>query len=342
MGLADGVNAYLHVSANPIRIKDPNGAEGKDVSDLNKAQDFSDLNPTVEDLNKDDAVKKKLTDSRAPLKPSAKPMSKKEARKYANNQAKNHRKAAGMNQGSTVQAGHTAAARHAPESGISKEDWDKQQMQELHSRKGKGLDATVTDQAGQKKVTSRHRAQEGLIDAAVERSKAASGGKLTPRGQLDAAAEVKWRTANVPMDQRDVDAIRKGGPARPEKGPPVDPKTGKVVTKEVKLATEVTEKLGKEATESTGKKLAKRAAKTAIGAAPGGSFALSCAIDGDCNTVSGFLYAVSGEIGIGPVDLQLVIDIVSSDALWAPFDIEATMKAYRGSVRLPSEDHNAR
>jgi RHS repeat-associated protein len=219
-GLADGVNVYLYVSANPIRIKDPHGSEG---------EDFSDLNPVVENLNKSE-LKINLTDSRAPLKSSAKPMSKKEARAHANKQAKDYRKAAGMNQGGTVQAGHTAAARHAAESGITKQDWDTQSMQELHSRKGKGLDVTVTDQAGQEKVTTRHRSQDyDLIDEGVKRSKAANGGKLTPQGQLDVAEEVKWRTANVPMDQRDVDAIRKGGSALPEKGPPVDPKTGKVV-----------------------------------------------------------------------------------------------------------------
>ena len=159
-------------------------------------------------------------------------MSMKEARAYANKQARDYRKARGINQGGTVQAGHTAAARHATQSGISKQDWDKQPMQELYSRKGKGLDVTVTDQDGQKKVTTQHRSQEGLIDDAVERSKAC--GKLSPEGQLDAAAEVKWRTNNVPMDQRNVDAVRKGGPALPEKGPPVDPHSGKVISKKAK------------------------------------------------------------------------------------------------------------
>ena len=65
-----------------------------------------------------------------------------------------------MGKGSTVQAGHTAAARHASESGISKQDWDKQEMQELHSRKGKGLDVEVKDQTGRSKTTTRHRSQE--------------------------------------------------------------------------------------------------------------------------------------------------------------------------------------
>jgi RHS repeat-associated protein len=224
LGILDGIDVYLYAHSNPIRVSDPTGYQG---------EDFSDLQPVIDDLNKSE-LKIDLADKRVHAKSSAKPMSKKEARKYANKQAKDYRKRAGM-KGSTVQAGHTAAARHAPESGITKPDWDKQPMQELHSRKGKGLDVTVTDQTGQRKVTTRHRAQEGLIDDAVKRSKAANGGKLTPQGQLDAAAEVKWRTENVPLDQRDVEALRKSGPALPEKGSPVDQSPGRVVSKETKL-----------------------------------------------------------------------------------------------------------
>ncbi|UJS21753.1 MAG: RHS repeat-associated core domain-containing protein [Candidatus Brocadia sp.] len=252
LGVLDGMNVYLYVHCSPIRINDPSGYAG---------EDFSDLQAVVDDLNKSE-LKVDLTDKRAHAKPSAKPMSKREAREYANKQAKNYRKTAGMNQGGTVQAGHTAAARHAAESGITKQDWDKQPMQELHSRKGKGLDVTVTDQTGQSRTTTRHRAQEGLIDDAVERSKAANGGKLTPQGQLDAAAEVKWRTENVPMDQRDVEALRKSGPALPEKGPPVDPHTGRVVSNEAKVlksSEEVGEKVLKES--SKGMKVAAKLGK---------------------------------------------------------------------------------
>jgi RHS repeat-associated protein len=217
--LADGPNLYAYARANPTRITDPNGTQG---------EDFSDLNDVVQELNNSE-LKVPLADPRAPLKPEAKPLSKRQARRYANKQAAAYRKSAGMNQGATVQAGHTAAARHAPESGISKADWDKQPMQQLHSRKGQGLDVTLTDHAGDQKVTTCHRSQETLIDDAVERAKAGGGGKLTPQGQLDAAEEVRWRTENVPLDQRDVNALRNSGPARPEKGPPVDPKTGRVV-----------------------------------------------------------------------------------------------------------------
>ncbi len=226
-GLEDGPNLYSYAHASPIGMNDPSGLS---------AEDFSDLNSVVAELN-EKTLKINLTDNRKHAKRSTKPMGKREARKYGNKQAENYRKSAGMKQGADVQAGHTAAARHAPELGISKADWDKQQMQELHSRKGKGVDVTVTDQAGNQRVTTRHRSQEGMIDEAVERNRTGKGKnrKLSPQGQLDAAAEVRWRTENVPMDQRDIEKLR-GGLAAPEKGLPVDLKTGKVISTEAKLA----------------------------------------------------------------------------------------------------------
>ena len=153
-----------------------------------------------------------ITDPRAPLARAANPMTRSQARAYANQQAADFRAATNMNEGATVQAGHTAAARHASESGISRADWDTQPMQQLHSRKGQGLDVTVTDQAGNVATRTRHTSQEGLINDAVARVRAANGGVLTPQGQLDAANEVAWRTANVPMDQRDINGIRNSAP----------------------------------------------------------------------------------------------------------------------------------
>src|SRR6516165_10252846 len=119
---------------------------------------------------------------------TAAPMTKSQARAYANKQASDFRTATNMS-GGDVQAGHTAAARHAPESGISRAQWDTAPMQQLHSRKGQGLDVTVTDQNGNVATRTRHTSQEGLIDDAVGRVKAANNGVLTPQGQLDAANE---------------------------------------------------------------------------------------------------------------------------------------------------------
>ncbi len=107
-------------------------------------------------------------------------------------------------------------------------------MMDLHSRRGMGLDATVTDidpatGASRTRTRTRHTSQEGIINAAVDRSRAATGGTLTPRGQLDAADYVAWVTANTPYRQGDIDTLRNGGLAAPGRGPAVDPATGRVV-----------------------------------------------------------------------------------------------------------------
>lgn len=190
------------------------------------AESFKDLDPLIEELNQDSVVAGKLTDTREPLIPRTEAWDKDSARAYADQQAKTYRKEADMAPGREVQAGHTAAARHAPESGISKKDWDEAPMQQLHSSsKDKSLKVEVTDQHGKVDTRTRHTAQEGLIDDAVERVKAANDGKLTPRGHLDAADEVTWRTLNVPMDQRAVDVLRGSGTVAPEAAP----KTGSAI-----------------------------------------------------------------------------------------------------------------
>jgi RHS repeat-associated protein len=203
VGVTDGSNLYVYVRSNPIIRNDPRGMEGNEVT----GPSFSEFDAFMEALSNSE-LKVSLTDNRATLTPAANPMSGPKARSYANSQAADFRAATGMNEGAWVQAGHTAAARHASESGISQEDWDTQPMQQLHSRKGQGLDVTVTDQGGDVRTRSRHTAQELLINDAVERARTANGGRLTPQGHLDAANEVNWRTKNIPMDQRDVNALR--------------------------------------------------------------------------------------------------------------------------------------
>ncbi|QHE75798.1 hypothetical protein [Hydrogenophaga sp. PBL-H3] len=195
--------------------------------------DFSDLNGVVADLNASPALAARLTDTRPALARRATPWTTETARAYANDQAAGHRAATGMT-GAEVQAGHTAAARNAVESGIREADWDTQPMMDLHSRRGMGLDATVTDVdpvtgATRARTRTRHTSQERIIDAAVARSRAATGGTLTPRGHLDAADYVAWVTANTPYRQGDIDALRGGGLAAPGRGPAVDPVTGRVV-----------------------------------------------------------------------------------------------------------------
>jgi RHS repeat-associated protein len=206
-GLIDGLNMYLYVKANPLRFFDPNGRQTQTPAQpdwiLSINQELG-LDPSKNGQTQ-------IVDLRPQAQRAASPMGREAARAYGNQQAAGFRTATGMNQGATVQAGHTAAARHASESGISKADWDTQAMQQLHSRKGQGVDVTVIDQAGNSSVRTRHTAQEGLIDAAVDRSRDANGGTLTPQGQLDAASEVKWRTEGTGLDQREVDIKRQSG-----------------------------------------------------------------------------------------------------------------------------------
>jgi hypothetical protein len=169
--------------------------------------------------------------------------------------------------GRPVQAGHTAAARHVEESGISKADWDKAPMQQLQSsvKADPGLAAQVTDPVtGDTKTGTRHlTAQEGMIDDAVDRARP-PGGRLTPQGQLDAADEVVWRSEGTGLDQREVVEKRASGMFDEAKAidnsDAVKAYRADKAAKEAKVAkaaTEVAEKGGK----AIGKKLATKALK---------------------------------------------------------------------------------
>jgi len=191
-GLIDGPNLFAYARSNPVILSDRLGTNG----DLDN--DWSGL------IDRENGTS--VLDTRPPLAQTT--WTGKQARVYANRQASSYRDAAQMTEGATVQAGHTAASRNAPESGITKTDWDRQPWMQLHSRKGQGLDVTVTDQNGAVKVGSRHTSQEGIIDNATYLSREANGGVLTPRGQLDAANYTAWRLENTNYDQRNVNAAR--------------------------------------------------------------------------------------------------------------------------------------
>ncbi|WP_268240800.1 toxin TcdB middle/C-terminal domain-containing protein [Streptomyces lacrimifluminis] len=349
-GLKDGTNRYAYVHNAPTRLVDPSGTQG---------EGFEDLDQLVKELNESNTVKDLLTDKRAPLTPRGKPwdLNTKEARKYGNKQAAAHRASSGMNQGATVQAGHTAAARHAPESGISEADWDRQRMQELHSRKGQGLDVDVQDQTGKRTTRTRHTAQEGLIDDAVDRARAGNGGKLTPQGQLDAAAEVDWRTSNVPMDQRDVEAVRKGGAAAPEKGPKVGP-TGEVVKSEtaaakavkteakaIKAGTEAIEQGAKAGGKSALKKLGTKALKVIpfVGISAGVASAGYEASQGNTGTAAldaVGLIPVAGDV-VDAARLGVAVGEVANEALGISDVAAEHGSAVEGAAKSLGINHDA-
>ena len=132
-----------------------------------------------------------------------------EARKEGNVDAARVRKQQGMTD-PEVQAGHTRAARHTPESGAPPEVvGDPDTFQHLPSRRNRGLDAEVMESDGTTTTNTRHRAQEKLIDDAVERSR--QNGQLTPEGQAAAGDEVLWRTDGTGLDQREIDVKRNSG-----------------------------------------------------------------------------------------------------------------------------------
>jgi RHS repeat-associated protein len=158
-------------------------------------------------------------------------------RKIGQKQQKAFREQQGM-KGAEVQAGHTATVRDAKKSGITKSQWDPAPMQQLHSRRGKGLDVDVKNQDLSKTINTRHNAQEKIADELTKTSMKAEAegrgvpldpGKLTPNAQVENANQLVWQTNNVPLDQRDVEALRKSGPAQKSKvDADIDPDTGKV------------------------------------------------------------------------------------------------------------------
>jgi hypothetical protein len=172
--------------------------------------------------------------------------------------------------GRSVQAGHTAAARHVEESGISKADWDRASMQQLQSstKADPGLAAQVTDPVtGETKTGTRHLlAQEGMIDDAVDRA-GPPGGRLTPQGQLDAAEEVQWRTQGTGLDQREVVEKRASGlldeTKALDKSEAVQAYRAGKTSKETKLA-----KAGSQALESGGKTVLKKLGTKALKVIP--------------------------------------------------------------------------
>jgi len=194
-GPVDGPNLYQYASNAPTSAVDPSGTQSiwDDLADL-----YSEAINAV--LGPDDPVV-----SSTPRRK----VSKSKARSQGNTDAARVRRQQGMTD-PEVQAGHLQAARHTPESGAPRAQvGDPANFQHLHSRRNKGLDVTVTEPSGRERTTTRHRAQEGLIDDSISRSRA--GGRLTPEGQAAAGEEVRWRTEGTGLDQREVAEGRSSG-----------------------------------------------------------------------------------------------------------------------------------
>jgi RHS repeat-associated protein len=201
LGISDGMNLYCYVHDRPLNAVDPSGMQYVDIGEDPALRGAArELHNAGLDLA-----------ARPPSGGPRRIVSYQQARAEANEGAADFRQSQGMS-GGDVQAGHTQAARHTSMSGASRAQVnDPATFQHLHSRRGRGLDVTVTDPTGHTRVTTRHRAQEGIIDTAVQRVQNRNHGRLTPRGHAQAGAEVLWRTRGTGFDQREVAARRASG-----------------------------------------------------------------------------------------------------------------------------------
>jgi hypothetical protein len=130
-----------------------------------------------------------------------------QARSQANAGAAAFRAQEGM-AGAVVQAGHTIAARHTPESGISRAAANAPEtFMPLTSRHGYGMSVQVT---GHPNPLTPHNAQEQVINACVANARDANG-VLTPTAHQASGAEVRWRLQGTGFDQREVDIKRASG-----------------------------------------------------------------------------------------------------------------------------------
>ncbi len=205
-GLIDGPNLYRYARGNPVSLKDPSGRQPPDPANFGSFQAFQDASPKVYTneylLGEWEAVNGPVT----PAAPRAVTYS--VARSEANVGAAAFRAQEGMN-GPVVQAGHTIAARHTPESGISRAAANAPEtFMPLTSRHGYGMSVDVS---GHPNPLTPHNAQELVINQCVDNARAGNGGVLTPEAHQAAGAEVRWRLQGTGFDQREVDIKRASG-----------------------------------------------------------------------------------------------------------------------------------
>ncbi len=308
LGVADGINPYRYVQNRPLNAKDPNGMQHIDIGDAPELQ----------------AAARELHDARPDLaipQPTGTPrrsITYSQARAEANRGAASFRRAQGMS-GSAVQAGHTQAARHVPESGAPATQTNAPDtFQELHSRRGQGLDVNVTDPHTERTVTrTRHTAQEGMIDDAVERAR--RGGRLTPEGQAAAGEEVLWRSQGTGLDQGEVRVRRASGffdeGAAIERSPAVQAFRRASQSRTVARAREAVRATGQAVEEA-----APTLSRVARSGVRGGA------------RVAGVVGRVAAPLAVAESSLRLATATNNSDRLQAGADTAAGLASYAGPV----------
>lgn len=205
--MVDGPNLYRYSRNNPLIFNDP---DGRNPPNPALYASFDDFAAAAEAPYSRDYLQNLWDTHYGPITPTmSRTVSHATARSEADAAARAYRVDNNMvGQGPSVQAAHTIAARHVNESGIARDVANApESFMQLNSRRGQGLEVTV----GNSNPTTVHRAQEQIINDAVDKVRAANDGALEPRGHAMSGAEVRWRLEGAGFDQRELDAKRASG-----------------------------------------------------------------------------------------------------------------------------------
>jgi RHS repeat-associated protein len=225
-GTNDGVNTFVYCHCNPVVGVD---TTGKDDSH------FESLRSLFNEVGEIFAGKPGPT----PLTPNATKVPQEQYRQWANTENKRFKANPPPETpitfvdkpsptfhpepwtGSDVQVSHLAGAKEAYESQIQRADWEKLPKERMRTVTGEA--AVMDPKTGKVQLLSHHRGvQEGaIIEPALERARAANGGKLTPEALKETAEYAQWKGSNIPLSEGNRELIheaeKKGLKLMPDK-----------------------------------------------------------------------------------------------------------------------------